>query len=97
MSALIAARLPNRTAHESMTTGRRYGGTDAASAWIVDEAVGEAEVLPRSLARAEDLAGKDPGTLKAMKRGLYREVLGALRAPPAITGDLQVALGGAAD
>jgi enoyl-CoA hydratase/carnithine racemase len=95
MSALIAARLPNRTAHEAMTTGRRYGGTAAAEAWIVDEAVDEAEVMPRALARAEGLAGKDPGTLKAMKRTLYREILEALRAAPAVTGDQLAALGGA--
>ena len=46
MSALIAARLPIRTAHEAMTTGRRYGGTDAALADIVEEGTGEADVLP---------------------------------------------------
>src|SRR5271166_4159056 len=40
MSALIAARLPIRTAHEALTTGRRYGGTDAVLAGIVEEAPG---------------------------------------------------------
>jgi enoyl-CoA hydratase/carnithine racemase len=52
MNALIAARLSPRTAHEAMTTGRRYGGIDAARAGLVEEAVEEAEVLPRALARA---------------------------------------------
>ncbi|MDX6701443.1 MAG: Delta3-Delta2-enoyl-CoA isomerase, partial [Baekduia sp.] len=32
MNALVAARLSKRTAHEAMTTGRRYGGTDAEAA-----------------------------------------------------------------
>ena len=81
MSALIAARLPIRTAHEAMTTGRRYGGTDAALAGIVEEATSEADVLPRALDRASTLAGKNPDTLKAIKRRLYHDTLAALRAP----------------
>jgi enoyl-CoA hydratase/carnithine racemase len=81
MSALIAARLPVRTAIESMTTGRRYGGSDAAAAGIVDEAVAEQDVLPRALERAADLAGKDPGTLQIIKRRLHEPALAALREP----------------
>src|SRR5271157_938109 len=47
MNALLAARLSARTAHEAMTTGRRYGGLEAAAAGIVDEAVKEGRELPR--------------------------------------------------
>ena len=36
MNELITARLPARTAHEAMTTGRRYGGAEAAAAGIVE-------------------------------------------------------------
>jgi Delta3-Delta2-enoyl-CoA isomerase len=79
MSALIAARLAPATAHEAMTTGRRYGGDDAAAAGLVDVAVGEAEVLPVALERARALAAKDPATLAAIKEGLYAAALGALR------------------
>jgi Delta3-Delta2-enoyl-CoA isomerase len=81
MSALIAARLPADTAHESMTTGRRYGGSDAAVAGIVDEAIGEADVLPRAIERAASLAGKNPDTLQTIKQRLYSGPLEALRAP----------------
>ncbi len=81
MSALIAARLRADTAHESMTTGRRYGGSDAAVAGIVDEAVAEAEVLPRAIERAASLADKDPDTLRTIKQRLYSDALAALRAP----------------
>jgi len=81
MSALIAARLPVRTAIESMTTGRRYGGEEAAAAGIVDEAVGEGDVLARSLARAAALAGKDPATLRTIKQRLHETALAALRGP----------------
>ncbi len=82
MTSLIAARLPAATAHEAMTTGRRYGGAAAADAAIVAEAVAEHEVLSRAIERAGGLVDKDPGTLGAIKRGLYRDALEALRRPP---------------
>jgi len=41
MSALIQARLTPQTAHEAMTTARRYSGSDALAAAIVDRAVAE--------------------------------------------------------
>lgn len=81
MTALIAARLPVPTAHEAMTTGRRYGGEQATTAGIADEAVVEAEVLPRAITRAEALAGKDPATLRTIKQRLYEPALKALRGP----------------
>ena len=81
MSALIAARLSPRAAHEAMTTGRRYGGTDAANAGLVEDAVEASEVLPRALARAEALTGKNPDTLRVIKQQLYGDALTALRAP----------------
>jgi Delta3-Delta2-enoyl-CoA isomerase len=79
MAALIQARLSKATAHEAMTTGRRYGGTDAAAAGIVDVAVGEERVLAEAVERAAALAGKDPATLGAIKVGMYAEALALLR------------------
>jgi Delta3-Delta2-enoyl-CoA isomerase len=84
MAALIQARLSKATAHEAMTTGRRYGGADAAAAGIVDDAVGEDEVLPRAIERAAALAGKDGATLGAIKEGMYAETLKLLRDPTPI-------------
>jgi enoyl-CoA hydratase/carnithine racemase len=81
MTALIASRLPARTAHEAMTTGRRYGGEEAALAGIVEEAVPEEDVLLRAIARAAALAGKDPATFKTIKQRIYVDTLAALRAP----------------
>lgn len=81
MTALIAARLPADTAHESMTTGRRYGGHDAAVAGIVGDAIGEADVLPQAIERAASLADKNPDTLRTIKQRLYSSTLEALRAP----------------
>lgn len=83
MSALIAARLTPASAHEAMTTGRRYGGTDAAAAGIVDEAVPEGQVLARAIERAAALSASDPGTLGTIKARLYRETLATLRDPAA--------------
>lgn len=83
LSGLIAARLPGRVAHEAMLTGRRYGGIDAAAAGIIDEAVPEADVLPRALERARSLASKDATTLGTMKARLYADVVVTLRDRPA--------------
>lgn len=84
MNALIVATLPVRAASEAMTTGRRYGGEEAAASGIVDEAVAEAQVLPRALARAGALSGKSPATLRTIKQRLYAPALAALRGPQGI-------------
>lgn len=79
MNALIAARLSPKTAHEAMTTGRRYGGADAVAAGIVEEALQEQELVARAIELAAALAGKDPATLGMIKRRLYSATLAALR------------------
>lgn len=81
MTALLSARLPGATAHEAMTTGRRYGGEQALAAGIVDEVADEDELLARAIERAAALAGKDPTTLGTIKQRLYASTLTALRAP----------------
>lgn len=79
MDALIKTRLAPQVAHESMTTGRRYGGADALAAGIVQAAVGEDQVLPTAKARAAELAEKDPTTLGTIKERLYGDALAVLR------------------
>ena len=81
MSALIAARLSAQVAHEAMTTGRRYGGHDAAAADIVEDAVDADRVLERAIEQASALASKNPDTLGAIKRRLYAATLAALTDP----------------
>jgi enoyl-CoA hydratase/carnithine racemase len=78
MDELLKARLPRRTAHLAMTTGRRYGGADAVAAGIADEAVALDDVLPRSIEIAAALAAKDPATLRAIKQRLHADAIGAL-------------------
>jgi enoyl-CoA hydratase/carnithine racemase len=81
MTELVMCRIPKLTAHEAMTTGRRYGGADAAACGLVDEAVDEDRVLNAALERARPLTAKDPATLGAIKAGMYASALTALRAP----------------
>lgn len=81
MAALIQGRLSKKAAHEAMTTGRRYGGTDALAASIVDIVAGEGEVLSNALDIVRSLAGKDGATMAAIKRGMYAPALEALAIP----------------
>ncbi len=84
MSALIQARLTPQTAHEAMVTARRYGGTDALAAAIVDSAVDEAAVRDTAVRFAAAQAAKAGDTLGAIKRGMYAPVVDLLlaAAPP---------------
>lgn len=83
MAALIQSRLAPQTAHVAMTTGRRYGGTDALASGIVDEAVGETDVVPGALDLARAGAAKAGATLGAIKARMYGPALAALRPRPA--------------
>lgn len=75
MSALIVARLPKLTAHEAMTTGRRYTAEESKAAGIVHTTCAEAEVLPTALGLANKYGGKPSHTLAAIKREAYRHVM----------------------
>ena len=78
MSALVSCKLTPQSAHQAMVFGRRYAAPDALAAGIVDEVASEVDLLPRAIACAEELAGKDAATIGAIKRGLYGPVLAAL-------------------
>jgi Delta3-Delta2-enoyl-CoA isomerase len=79
MSALIQARLTPQTAHEAMTTGRRYGGEHARAAAIVDRAVDEDSVRAAAVELASSMAGKAGDTLGTIKARMYAPALAALR------------------
>jgi enoyl-CoA hydratase/carnithine racemase len=79
MSALIQARLTPQAAHEAMTTARRYGGSDALAAGIVDRAVGEEAVRPTAVELAAGLVGKAGRTLGTIKARMYAPALELLR------------------
>ncbi len=71
MTALIQAKLTPQAAVASMTTGRRFGGADAASIGIVDTTAAEGAVTSAAVGLLRPLGGKDPGTLGAIKQTMY--------------------------
>ena len=79
MSALIQSRLTPQTAHEAMLTARRYGGTDAEAAGIVDRAVSKDLVRPAALEIAQAQASKAGDTLATIKARMYAPTLAVLR------------------
>lgn len=78
MTALIQARLPRQTAHESIVTGTRYGAEQARQRGIVDRIAAEDEVLPLAIEVAARLAEKAHPVMHQLKAGLYPETLEAL-------------------
>jgi len=80
MNSLIRSRLPIPTAHEAMTTARRYGGVDAHAAGIVAATAGEGEVVNAAVALAEERAPKAGAVFGAIKARLYAEVIAELTA-----------------
>ncbi|OBH16117.1 enoyl-CoA hydratase-related protein [Mycolicibacter sinensis] len=80
MAALIQAKLTPQAQVASMTTGRRFGGQDAAAAGIVDGTAGEGAVSAGALDLLRPLAGKDTGTLGAIKATMFGPAVAALTA-----------------
>lgn len=78
MAALIQAKLTPHAAVASMTTGRRFGGVEAAGLGIVDATADEGAVTAAATEALRPLAGKDPGTLGAIKQTMFRTAARAL-------------------
>jgi enoyl-CoA hydratase/carnithine racemase len=81
MAALIQGKLTPAAAVASMTTGRRFGGADALSFGLVDEIAPEGDVVKVASERVSALAGKDRGTLGAIKATMFAPAVTALRTP----------------
>jgi enoyl-CoA hydratase/carnithine racemase len=78
MSALVQARLTPAAAHTAMITGRRYGGTEALAAGLVDQVADEGQVTAAAMDLAAPLAAKDGATIGLIKTGMYGPVVHAL-------------------
>jgi enoyl-CoA hydratase/carnithine racemase len=78
MNALLVAKLPKRTAHEAMTTGRRYTAPEALEAGILDATAAEDAVVASAVERAAALASKAGATLGEIKARLYADAVAAL-------------------
>ena len=81
MFALLKLRIDPVTLHELMLLGTRVGGTRAHSTRMVDEAVPEADVLPRAIARVQGLARHRGELLGAYKRNLNAAAIDVIEAP----------------
>ena len=80
MAALIQAKLTPQAAIASMTTGRRFGGGDAASLGLVDAVAAEGAVTAAAIDILRPLDGKDPGTLGAIKQTMFDRAVRTLTA-----------------
>ena len=78
MAALIQAKLTPQTAITAMTTGHRYGGTEAHTSGLVDGTAPEGAVLGAAVDLISPLAGKDAGTLGAIKSTMFAPAVAAL-------------------
>lgn len=79
LTDLVKSRLAPQTAHQAMTSGRRYTGREALTERIVDSLTPAPEVLPTAVAMADALTGLDPATYGGIKEQLYRDVAASLR------------------
>lgn len=80
MAALIQAKLTPQAAVAAMTTGRRFGGTEAAAIGTVDATADEDAVTGAALNMLAPLGAKDPGTLGAIKNTMFESAADALKA-----------------
>ena len=80
MAALIQAKLAPQAAVAAMTTGRRFGGAEAAAMGIVDATAEEDAVTGAALNMLAALGAKDPGTLGAIKNTMFATAVAALKA-----------------
>ncbi|MCZ4555087.1 MULTISPECIES: enoyl-CoA hydratase/isomerase family protein [Rhodococcus] len=80
---LLTARLPARAVHAALTSGRRYGGTDALAHGLVDELAAGDDVLAKAVGRAQGLVHTRGRTLGEIKGSLYAGAVAALRTPSA--------------
>jgi enoyl-CoA hydratase/carnithine racemase len=80
MAALIQAKLTPQAAVAAMTTGRRFGGKEAAEFGIVDATAEEDAVTGTALNILAPLGAKDPGTIGAIKNTMFASAAAALTA-----------------
>lgn len=81
MSALIQSKLSARSALDAMSTGRRFDAPAALAAGIADAICDLGDLGEVASNMASELAGKDRGTLGAIKSTMYASAVTALAQP----------------
>ncbi|MFN2425062.1 MAG: enoyl-CoA hydratase-related protein [Candidatus Binatia bacterium] len=84
MRSLIKEKLDPRVFRDTILTAGRFGAEDCVRLGIVDQAAAEADVLASTVERLRPLAGKSREAFKALKRGMYAELLEDLTGPRAV-------------
>lgn len=85
MAALIQGKVTPQAAVASMTTGRRFGGPEARRLGLVDDVASESELVDHATELVRPLAGKDRGTLGAIKSTMFAPAVAALRGTASVT------------
>ncbi|PBC43611.1 enoyl-CoA hydratase [Rhodococcus sp. ACPA4] len=78
MAALIQAKLSPASAVVAMTTGRRYGGSDALAAGLVDATASAEALTTKAIDIVAPIGPKNPGTLGSIKSTMFASVVTAL-------------------
>ncbi|MFN2376931.1 MAG: enoyl-CoA hydratase/isomerase family protein [Candidatus Binatia bacterium] len=84
MRSLIKEKLDARAFRDTVLTAGRFGAEDCLRLGIVDQVAAEADVLPGAVERLRPLAAKSRDACKALKRGMYAELLEDLTGPRAV-------------
>jgi enoyl-CoA hydratase/carnithine racemase len=74
MFAVVSARLPHATLHESIVTGRRYAGPEAVAAGIVEATAAIDDLLDAAIEAATAMAAKDRRVIARHKQQMYGDV-----------------------
>jgi enoyl-CoA hydratase/carnithine racemase len=81
MASLLKTRLPRVIAHDAMLTGRRYTAPELLAAGAIQAVAAEDALVPAALAEGVRRAPQAGANLAAIRRGLYGDVIDALRGP----------------
>ena len=85
MRSLIKEKLGAQVFRDSILTAARFGAEDCVRLGIVDQAAAEVDVLASAVERVRPLAGKSREAFKALKRGMYAELIEDLTGPRAVS------------
>lgn len=84
MRSLIKEKLDARAFRDTVLTAGRFAADECLRLGIVDQVAAEADVVSGAVERLRPLASKSRDACKALKRGMYAELLEDLTGPRAV-------------